>query len=283
MGYANITCLKQAVSVAIGAICVIGMGSPVRAEPISDSIVEQAPGHSVKADAWPEALGSPPSSFGGAANEEDDTTGVKSAPGPLGRDSPSLPPTNRESKLPLTPSRSQTSEQTRPPRAAANVDADWLLDREIKEAVRPLYEDLKSSGVVEAMRDLKSDLGLDGRSSLGDPASSGDANARGNGSPAESVSTERLDSGLAPQDRPRSATQREQDKLVAAARWKELIEEIRPWLFGLAGLYVLGYITKLGLEYSRQAAIRSARRASRGTRRHRRHRRPSGNIDKSSA
>ncbi len=276
---------RQTASVAIAVICMIGMGGPVRAEPISGLIVEQTPDPATTGS-LPEALGRPPPYSGGLEDVRDNATVAKPAQEQLGRDGQSPSPPNSRAKRPAAPSRSQTNESTGSPQGATDVHEDWTLDREIKEAVRPLYEDLRASGVVEAVRGLKSDLGLNSSSSPNAPTSSDDAKDSGNSAPREFASAERLGDSYAPQDSPRSATQVEQDKLAAAAAWQELVEEVKPWLFALAGLYVLGYMTKLGLNYFQWKATRSPKRGSRGTRshrRHHRHRRPQGTTDKSGA
>ena len=274
----RIACLKQTTWLVIGVLCMLGTGGPVRAAPISGPIAEETPGDSVTAGKWPDAPGSPAPYSGEVADVQDNAPVAKPAQEQFGRDG--LPPSSR-SKPPLIPSPGQTQAPTGSPQGAK--DQDWTLDHEVKEAARPLYADLKASGVAEAVRSLKSDLGLSGGSLLNDPTSSDNAKDSGNGAPTESAAAERLGNSYGPQDRPRSATQTEQDKLVAAALWREFIEELKPWLFGLAGLFVLGYMAKLGLDYFRWAAARSTKRSARGTRRHRRHRRPPGTTDKSSA
>lgn len=276
----SIACLKQTAWAAIGVICIIGIGGPVCAEPISGLIVEQTP-DSATTGKWPEASGSPAPYSPNVADVPDNATVAKPGQEQFGRDGLPPPPPSSRSKPPSIPSPSQTKVPTGSPQGAR--DEDWTLDHEVKEAVRPLYEDLRASGVAEAVRGLKSDLGLSGSSSLNDQTSSDNPKDSGNSAPTESASAERLGNSSGPQDRPRSATQTEQDKLAAAALWREFIDELKPWLFGLAGLFVLGYLGKLGLDYFRWAAARSTKRAPRGKRSHRRHRRPQGNTDKSGA
>lgn len=280
MSHASRACLKLAASLAIG---VIGMGGPLRAEPISVLIVEQTPGESATPGKWPAAVGSPAPHSGDVEDATGNATVAKPAREQLGLDRQSLPPPTIRSKPPLTPSGSQTRESAGSPDRATDADENWPLNREIKEAVRPLYEDLKTSGVAEAVRGLKSDLDLNDSSSPNAGTSSDDGKISGSSAPREFASAESLGNRYAPPDRQRSTTQVEQDKLAAAALWREFLEEVKPWLFGLAGLYVLGYMFKLGLDYFRLAAARSVKRSSRGTRSHRRHRRPQGTTDKSGA
>ena len=280
MRHARCAFRKLAASLAIGVIC---MGGPLRAEPISGLIVEQTPGDSATPGKLPEAAGRPAPHATDLEDATGNATVAKPAREQLGLDRQSLPPPTIRSKPPLTPSRSQTSKSTGSPDRAADADEDWPLNREIKEAVRPLYEDLKTSGVAEAVRGLKSDLDLNDSSSPNAGTSSDDGKISGSSAPREFASAESLGNRYAPPDRQRSTTQVEQDKLAAAALWREFLEEVKPWLFGLAGLYVLGYMFKLGLDYFRLAAARSVKRSSRGTRSHRRHRRPQGTTDKSGA
>lgn len=279
----RIACLKQTASVAlgvtIGVVCMMGTGGPVRAEPISGLIVEQTPGHSVTPGKWPEAAGSPLLHSSDVEDAKDSATVAKPGQEQLGTDrQPLLPPDNRSR---LTTSRSQTKEPTGSPDRTTYTNEDWTLNREIKEAVRPLYEDLKAYGVAETVRGLKSDIGLNDSSSFNDPTTPVNVKDSGNSAPREFASAEGLGNSAAPQNRPQSATEIEQNKLAAAAAFREFVEELKPWLFALAGLYVLGYMIKLGLDYFRWSATRSAKRRSRGIRRHRRHRRPQGATDKS--
>ncbi len=280
--HVRIACLKQTTWLAIGVICMLGTGSPVRAAPMS-VIVEQPPGDSVTPGKRPETVGSPATESIDVEDVKDNATVAKPVQEQFGRDRPLPPPPNSRSQQPLLPSRSQTSDPTGSPQGSTDTNENWTLGREFKEAVRPLYEDLKASGIAEAVRALKSDLGLNSGASLNDPTSSDNAKDLGNAAPTESASAERLGNRSPPQDRSRSATQVEQDKLAAAAALKELIEEVRPWLFGLAGLFVLGYMIKLGLTYYDWTATRSPRHTPRGKRSHRRRRRPQGPIDKSGA
>ena len=277
----RIACLNQTTWLVLGVLCMLGIGGPVRAAPISGPIVEETPGNSVTTGKWPEAPGSPAPYSGDVADVQDNAPVAKPGQEQFGRDGLPPPLPSSRSRPPLIPSPGQTQAPTGSPQGA--IDQDWTLDHEVKEAVRPLYEDLKASGVAEAVRSLTSDLGLSGSSSLNDPTPSESAKDSGNGAPTESAVAERLGNNYAPQDRPRSATQTEQDKLAAAALWREFIEELKPWLFGLAGLFVLGYMAKLGLDFFLWAAARSTKRSSRGKRRRRHHRRPPGTTDKSGA
>lgn len=246
--------LKSSTLVAIVVICMIGIAVPAGAEPISAPIAEQAIGNSTGIGKGAETAENPATAFSDADDLKNNSTETKPGQAILLRDrqSPSSPSIRPErlviapGSLGNPPSGSQASPTT--------DDESWNLHRELKEAVRPLYEDLKAAGVVEAVRSLKADLGL-GSSSPSDSRA-------GSGYPKNSADA-------APQDRQRSAAQIERDRLIAAAMWDEFVAEVKPWLYGVTGLFVLGYMIKLGVDYLQWKAMRSIKRGSRGMRHHR--------------
>lgn len=263
---ANVAYLRRTVSVAIGVIFIIGIGGPVRAEPISNPIDEQTPGDSATSGTWPKTVGSPASNSSGVEGAKNTATVTKPAQEQPQGDPQSPSPPHKRPEQQLTRSGSQTNEAASSPEMTKGLYEDWTLDREFKEAIRPLYEDLKATGVVEAMRTLKTDLGLNS----GDQASSDYSREL----------AERLDNRSANQSRTQPTVQTEHDRLATAALWKDLVDEIKPWLFGLAGLYILGYLLKLWRDYLRWKTTRSRKRSSKSKRHHRHHRRPQGTPDK---
>lgn len=245
---------KWSASAAIVAICMIGIAAPAVAEPISGQIVEQAIGNSAAPVKGVEEGENPASAFSGADNDKYNPTDSERGQAPLPRDRQSASSPSIRQEQPVVSPGSLAGQAPGSPAAATSEDERWNLNRELKEAVRPLYEDLKAAGVVDAVQSLKADLGLSS-SSPSDPRTASD-NPRSQGNSA-------------PQDRQRSAAQIERDKLIAAAMWDEFIEDVKPWLYGLAGLFVLGYMIKLAVGYAEWKAMRSIKQGSRATRHHR--------------
>ena len=271
---------QLATSVTIGLICIIGLAATVRAEPISGPIIEQPPADSVNPSKGPEVVASPASAPSDVADEKNQAIVVKPAPEQIVRDRQStLSPAGGNEKR-LNHTGNQIIESSGSSAVDASVNEGGLLSREVKEAVRPLYEDLAGSAVVETLRDLKSDFGLAGSSSFKDPASSDYPKNGGNSESTEPAPWEKSGNRYGPDNQTRTAAQIEKDKLATAIMLDELIEAVKPWLYGLAGLYIFGYMFKLGLDYFRWKTTRSRKRATRGRRRHRR---PQGPTDSRSA
>lgn len=275
----NFTETKLVSSVTIGVICIIGFANFVRAEPLIGQIVVQTPDDSVTSSKLPEGIANPASASGDVDDDKNKATVVKPAQEPLIMDRRSMPsPAGENEKLPIYLG-NRLVEAQGPSAIEANVIEGVGLSREFKEAVRPLYEDLAGSTIVETLRDLKSDVGLNGSLSFADPASSDYSKNRGNSDTTESAPWEK--SGRHDSDnRRRSAAEIEKDKLATAIMLDDFIETVKPWLYGLTTLYVLGYMVKLGRNYFAWKTARSRKRALRGRRRHQR---PQGPTDSRSA
>ncbi|MBL8413047.1 MAG: hypothetical protein JNM42_01250 [Propionivibrio sp.] len=273
----SIAHLKLSSSVAIGVISILSLGVPVRAEPVSGLIVEQSPGESLTPSKLTEAGASPTSDSGDVADEKNKATGAKPAQEPLARDRQSIQPSAGRNERLLNQSGSQIIESSGSLAADARANEDGLLSREFKEAVRPLYEDLAGSAVVETLRGLKSDLGLNSSPSLNGTTSSDYSQNGSNSAPQDSEPWQGPGNRYGHHNRAQPAAQTEKEKLVAAVMLDELIEAVKPWLYGLAGLYIFGYMVKLGLDYFSWKTTRSRKRAARGKRRHRRPQRPTDN------
>lgn len=113
----------------------------------------------------------------------------------------------------------------------------------IKDFVRPIQEGVAQSGVMEAVRNFESDMGLSKRPDSADPSSRGySTGAPGTGAPAK------------------TAEQIRRDQIASSMMLEDFINEIKPWAFGLAGLLVLGYLFKLWLTYVRAKAARPGKR-----------------------
>jgi len=136
-------------------------------------------------------------------------------------------------------------------------DAGTAIHSSVKEAVRPVYDQLVESGAVEAWHDLKADLGLN-KNKWGEE---GQANASTNrAGQVETANTSWQDPGRPP----KTATQAQMDRELDAFMMKKLIDDVKPWFFGLIGLYALGYLVKTGFEFVQwKSARRRERRAAR--------------------
>ena len=124
---------------------------------------------------------------------------------------------------------------------------------------------------------LKSDLGLNGRLSFNDSTSSDYSQNGSHSAPQESEPWQGSGNRYGHNNRAQAAVQTEKEKLVAAVMFDELIEVVKPWLYSLAGLYIFGYMVKLGFDYFRWKTTRSRQRAARGRRRQRRPHGPTNN------
>ena len=175
------------------------------------------------------------------------------------------------------PEPAKTTEQASPPPSAGSVrlerpgatptaaqgtaepNADLSLHNAIKESVRPVYDQLVESGAVEALHDLKADLGLN-KNQWSDQEKA-DAPAKG---PGQWDATSAQDPAQQP---PRTAAQAQLDREMATLMREKLIDQITPWLIGLVVLYVVGYLAKLLYGYIRwKSAKRNERRIARAQR-----------------
>lgn len=154
----------------------------------------------------------------------------------------------------LLPTPQNFSQQANVP--AARDDPSWNqeLRGNLKETVRPTYNELKDS-----LHSLQAELGLDAAPSQqeslwgGSPAAGHTADASTN--PWENPS------GRTPSlEPPRSAAQIENDKIMASFMVTKLIDEVKPWALGLFALYVVGYLVKWLLAYSQFKATRKVKR-----------------------
>ena len=124
-----------------------------------------------------------------------------------------------------------------------------------------MYDELVESGAVETWHDVKASLGLDkGQWSdrekiAGPPKVPGHWDASGGASPYSDPP-------------PRTAAQVQMDREMAAMMREKLIDRVTPWVIGLIGLYILGYLIKLVIRYVRW---KTARHSERGIARARRH------------
>jgi len=144
------------------------------------------------------------------------------------------------------------------PQGKAEPNADLSIHDAIKESVRPLHEQLVESGAVEALHDLKADLGLN----KDQWSEEQKANAPGKGPGQWDAAAARE-----PAEPPRTAAQAQLDREMATLMREKLIDQITPWLIGLVVLYAVGYLAKLLYGYVRwKSAKRSERRIARAQR-----------------
>lgn len=157
----------------------------------------------------------------------------------------------------------------RVPLAGQSPQDDASLHSTIKEAVRPIYNELVESGALETWHDVKDSLGLS-NNNWDRPDAKGEA---------KTVDRPLSPNGSAWQDpaQPvKSAAQTQLDREYDAYLLRQLIDELKPWALGLVGLYMLGYLAKLIFNFMQwRTARRRERRARRAGHRSSRHRRDS--------
>lgn len=125
----------------------------------------------------------------------------------------------------------------------------------IKEALRPLYNELSESGALEAWRDAKETLGL-GQNSWDKP---------GAGDTLTPRTSESIEKPLwqDPTRAPKSAAQTQLDREYDAYLLRQLIDDLKPWVLGLLGLYALGHLAKLTFKLFQWRAARRRQRHAR--------------------
>lgn len=142
---------------------------------------------------------------------------------------------------PVKPARS-----AQPPAVATSEELSLSQDlrNNVKESVRPVYNQLLESGAIEALHDVKESLGLNK-----DAWSDQDPSA----STAKASSPWEAPNGGAP---PRTAAQAQMDRELADMMHERLIDQLTPWVAGLLGLYLLGVVIKLLFGYVRWKSAR---------------------------
>ena len=140
-------------------------------------------------------------------------------------------------------------------------DSGTAIHSSVKEAVRPVYDQLVESGAVEAWHDVKEGLGLN-KNKWGEDGQT-------NAPPIRAGQTEAANSAWQDPGRPpKTAAQAQMDRELDAFMMKKLIDDVKPWFFGLIGLYALGYLLKAGFEFVQwKSARRRERRAARAAHR----------------
>lgn len=142
----------------------------------------------------------------------------------------------------------------RQPGVSPGPDLAAEIRSTVKESVRPLHDQLVESGALEVWSDLKADLGLSKNKWGSEGATEADPTTPTHPDASHSASWQD------PTHRPMTAAQAEVDRELAARMMEKLIEEIKPWVFSLGGLYLLGYLVKAGYDQSKQKSIRRRER-----------------------
>ncbi len=140
-----------------------------------------------------------------------------------------------------------------PKTEAANLGNE-LFDA-IKQGVKPVKEQIANSELVQTVRELDANLS-------GQPASAEGLEPANN--PGYSAGAH------APSREATTAEQAQRNKITSDLAIQQLIEEIKPWVLGLAGLLALGYLATAAWSY---LAWKNKRRS--------RQRRSSGNSRRS--
>lgn len=136
----------------------------------------------------------------------------------------------------------------------------------VKDAIRPLYRDLSDSGVADAMRGLRSELGLKKDQELGQSETTQGSPNAGHGNP-DAASWETPGNKYGNGEPQRTAAQVERDKILASVMLAKLIDDAKPWLIGLVAVYVLGYLIKLAIAFGKYQSARRLRHVHRRSRR----------------
>ena len=156
---------------------------------------------------------------------------------------------------------------------AKGVSEDALWRRELADTVLefivPAYEGLTATGILQAVRSLETELGLNQGHSFDAPgvhAPHAGARAR-----PESVGWSVPGTGTQASRYSRSDAQIAEYQRLAAIKIKELIDDATLWALALVGLYGLGFLVRLALHY-RRIKTRGRRSSSSMVPRRRRHR-----------
>jgi hypothetical protein len=160
--------------------------------------------------------------------------------------------------LPAGPGRGDASNSPATDRGFNTApDSGSTIHSSVKEAVRPVYDQLVESGAVEVWHDVKAGLGLNKNKWSEEEQANASPNRAGQ---VDAANASWQDPGRPP----KTAAQAQMDRELDAFMMKKLIDDVKPWFFGLVGLYALGYLVKAGFEFIQwKSARRRERRAAR--------------------
>ena len=144
-----------------------------------------------------------------------------------------------------------------------NDEASQEISSAIKEALRPAYDELVDLGVVQAVRTIKSELGLDSDPVLEsarrlEEARQGELRHESVSNPWDNpADTPRFGQGA------RSARQIEDDQIMASIMLAALIDELKPFAYTALGLAALYYLVKFAMAFKRHKNRRHHRHQGR--------------------
>lgn len=260
----------RAAWISIGFAAVLAMGCPAGAEPI----LGRDGAHRLAGAVGTNSLS------GGLEPQDADASDVESDGPTAALTGAAAPPEPRFGERPGRPGGGyserllfQTVAQTM---ASADTsideDAQWAreLASAVLDAVRPLYEGLVESGMVDMFISLETELGLSYGQFFGEILFGDYWQNTGLGAQPDSVTWAGPGNRADPFNHPNASAEVAREERNAAILLGQLIDEIKPWALGLVALYLLGHLAKLALDYSRW---KKARRRKRMTMRARRRRR----------
>lgn len=167
-------------------------------------------------------------------------------------------PVDHQQPLPPVAPSTTPQQKEKPSQNAGEAEplAGKSIQKTVKESVRPAYNQLVESGLIDTWHDVKASLGL-GKSH---------GNERDNPEGSANASPQWDASGGAtpyPAQPPRTAAQAQMDRELASMMREKLIDQVTPWLIGLVGLYVVGYLIKLVVRFIRWKSARRVARVQR--------------------
>lgn len=246
---------KRRLILAISLLGMFGLGLPVAADPVT---------HQDATQATPEAASQGELTWTPAALTIEGLASQNSDHHPPGTAPQERPAADQRSPSPTAPPRLGPADAPAPPLTIpTDPDLAAELRRTLKETARPLHDQMMDSGAMDVWNDLKRDMGL-GRTQEDDEGPSNTRPQRTSGQ----WEGGHLPAGQDPDNQPKTAAQTEMDRELAAHMLERLIDEIKPWALSALGLYLLGYLIKVGIDYARRRSIRRReRRAARARRR----------------
>ena len=144
----------------------------------------------------------------------------------------------------------------------AGDEAVW--EQEIMEAIRPVYDDLAASGVVDAVQGFRFHLAMLGVYLSSEHMTPSGQNVRlanvaepysDSGTKDWETRTAGSDASLGPLE-----AQDKREKLIAAMIIEEWLAATLPWIYGLAALFIAWQIGRLGFAFVRSRSTRRRRR-----------------------
>lgn len=223
-----------------------GHSASLRAAPLTIRMVDSAE-ISTAVDQWP---------LNADRQSPTATDHGQPAPGTLARD-------RQPATAPAPADGASTSSAASTATDLLKENGDW--EHQLKDAIRPLYDELAEAGVVDAVSSLKSSLGQIAGAASDAASATGYEVARDAAAGAHDA-----------HNTLRSETQIENEKRLTALMLEELLAAIKPWLLSALALYLLWYVTRLTLDYSRWKSRRAQKHGTKKSRRPRHRARSTG-------